>query len=103
MATYLIHFKANPVAWPNNPQDVLGVWEGAVAGADQQLQSGQLKDILCISVTEGYAVAECNSKAEAIGLATPFFPWFSHTITEMVPWNQAKEAVLAAARASANG
>ena len=32
-AKYLIHFKANPEAWPTDPAAVLALWEGASASA----------------------------------------------------------------------
>lgn len=103
MATYMVNWEANPAVWPTNPSDVLAVWEKATAGADMMLASGAFKEIRWTSNTAGYGVVECDSKAEAIAICTPFFPYFSQTIEEAVPWEAARDAVLGAARQAAGG
>ena len=103
MATYLIHWEANPENWPSNPNEIQAVWEQACAGGDMQLASGGLKEIRWLSDIAGYAVAECDSKADAMALVTPFFPWFNQTIQEAVPWEEGRDAVLGAARQMAGG
>ena len=103
MATYMINWKANPAVWPSDPSDVLAVWEGALAGGSRMLASGAFKEIRWTSNSSGYAVAECDSKAEALAICTPFFPYFSQTVDETVPWEAARDAVLSAARQAAGG
>ena len=103
MATYLIHWRANPANWPTDPKELQAVWETAAAGGDTMLASGAFKEIRWTDNTAGYAIAECDSKAEALALCTPFFPYFSQTIEETVPWETARDAVLAAARQMAGG
>lgn len=98
MATYMIVWEVNPGNWPTDPKEVLAVWEAAAAGADRLLASGAFKEIRWTDNTAGYAVAECDSKADAIALCTPLFPYFSQTIEETVSWEAARDAVLTAAR-----
>ena len=99
----MIIWKANPAVWPSDPSDVLAVWEGAAAGGDMMLASGAFNEIRWTSNSSGYAVAECDSKAEALALCTPFFPHFSQTVEETVSWNAGRDAVLGAARQAAGG
>ena len=52
---------------------------------------------------EGYATLEAASKAAAIQVAAAFFPFFTQTIEEVVPWTEAAAAILAGVRAAAEG
>ncbi len=52
---------------------------------------------------EGYATLEAASKAVAIQVAAAFFPFFTQTIEELVPWSEASAAILAGVRAAAEG
>ena len=56
MPTYLIHFKANPSAWPSDPAEVAAIWEGVMAGANQLLEQGVVEQIGWVSNIEGYAM-----------------------------------------------
>ncbi len=103
MATYLIHWAANSADWPTDPQEVQAVWEAVTAGGDKMLANGAFKEIRWITNTSGYCIAECDSKAEALARVTPFFPYFSQTIEEAVPWDAGRDAVLGAARELAGG
>ncbi len=103
MATYLIHWKANPDNWPSDPKEVQAVWDAVAGGGDMMLANGGFTEIRWISNTSGYCIAECDSKAEALAVCTPFFPYFSQTIEETVPWEAGRDAVLEAARQGASG
>ena len=101
MATYLIHWAATSAEWPNDPKEVQAVWETVAAGGDAMLASGGFQEIRWLSNTSGYCIAECDSKAEALASVTPFFPYFSQTVEEAVPWDAGRDAVVGAARALA--
>ena len=103
MAKYIIHFQANPEAWPNDPAAVLGLWEGVVSAATALLEAGTVSTIDWTSNSEGYATLEADSKAGAIEVTAAFFPSFSQSIEEVVPWAEASAAILAGARAAAAG
>ncbi len=75
--------------------------QGLTAGGSALLESGTLDEINWTSNTEGYAILEAPSKATAVGVATPFFPFFSQEILEVVPWEEAIGAILASAKAAA--
>ncbi len=95
MAKYLVHFKANEAAWPNDPGEVLAIWEAAMAGAQQTLDLGVTEAIYWVSNLEGYALGEFGSKAEAIQLAAPFFPLFTQEVMELTPHAEAHQAIVA--------
>ena len=101
MATYIVNWQANPAVWPSDPNDVLAVWEQAAAGGDMMLASGAFTEIRWTSNIAGYAIVECDSKADAIAVCTPFFPYFSQTIEDAVPWEAGRDAVRSAARQAA--
>lgn len=103
MAKYIIHFKANPEAWPTDPAAVLALWEGALGAATAMIDAGTISMIDWSSNAEGYATLEADSKAGAIEVSAAFFPFFSQSIEEVVPWAEATAAILAGARAAAEG
>ncbi len=98
MSTFQIHFRANPALWPTDPQDSLALWERSAQGADAMLESGALRDLYFVSAAEGYANVDADSKSAAIAVCAAFFPNFTQEIQELVPWDQAKEAILGSAR-----
>ncbi len=102
MPTYQIHFKANPALWPTDPQENLALWEQTVQGADAMLETGAMKDLYFISATEGYVCVEADTKAAAVAVAAAFFPNWTQEIQELVPWEQAKDAILGAVRQTAS-
>ena len=101
MPRYIIRFKANPAAWPTDPAALVGIWEGVIAGGNRLLADGTLSEIGWISNTEGYALLQAPSKDVALGVATPFFPFFSQEIDEAVPWEKGAAAILGGARTAA--
>ena len=101
MAKYMIHFHANPNAFPTDPAASLAVWEGAFGAGNAMLDAGVFAAIEWTSNMEGYATVEADSKAGAIQAAASFFPYFTQTIEELVPWAEASTAILAGARAAA--
>ena len=102
MAKYIIHFKANAQAFPTDPSAAVELWEGTVAAATAFLDAGTLSTIAWTSNMEGYATLESASKAAPIQVAAAFFPFFTQTIEEVVPWTEAA-AILAGVRAVAEG
>jgi hypothetical protein len=98
----MILFKAIPSAWPSDPEQVLSVWEKVLAGTDQLFNEGQLKEVGWFTNTEGYALVESDSKDKVLGIVNYFFPYYSQEIHEIVPWEKAKEALLASARINAS-
>ena len=103
MSKYIIHFTANPEAWPTDPAAALGLWEGVVGAATALLEGGTLSTIDWTSNTEGYATLNADSKAGVIEVTAAFFPLFNQTIEELVPWAEATAAILTGARAAAEG
>lgn len=103
MAKYIIHFETNVEAWPTDPAAVLAAWEGVVTGATALLDAGTVSSIDWASNTAGYAILEANSKVGALEVTAAFFPLFSQSIEEVVPWAEATTAILAGARAAAGG
>ena len=101
MATYLVRWHANPGNWPTDPKELLATWEAATAGGDQALASGAFKEIRWLGTTHGYCIVERDSKAEALATVAPFFPYFSQTVEETAPWEEGRDAQLAALRAAA--
>lgn len=102
MSRYVILYKAIPSAWPSDPEQVLSVWEKVIAGTDQLFMEGQLKEVGWFTNTEGYAFVESDSKDKVLSIVNYFFPYYSHEIHEVVPWEKAKEALLASARINAS-
>jgi hypothetical protein len=102
MSKYMILYKAIPSAWPTDPKQVLAIWEGVISGSDQLFKEGQLKEVGWFTNTEGYAIVESDSKDKVLGIVNHFFPFYSQEIHEIVPWEKAKEALLASARMNAS-
>ena len=102
MATYQLHFRANAALWPTDPQQLLALWEQVFQGADALVETGALQAPNFVSATDGYALVEADSKSAAIAVAAQFFPNWTNEIEELVPWEQAKEAILGAVRQAAS-
>ena len=102
MARYLVLWKANAAAWPSDPKGGLAMWQAATGGGDQLLSAGALKELAWLSVDEGFAIFEAESKAAVMGMIRPFFPYFSQDVREIVPWEHGKQAILASARQAAS-
>ncbi len=98
MATYQLHFQANPTLWPTDPQQLLALWEQVFQAADALIETGAMQAPHFVSNTEGYVLVEADSKSAALAVAAPFFPNWTNEIDELVPWNDAKEAILGALR-----
>ena len=94
MATYQIHFKANPALWPTGPKEKLAISEGVFQGADDLLAMGAMQEVCWVSASERYARVEANSAAGALAVCAMFFPMFRQEIQELVPWNVAKKRFL---------
>ncbi len=101
MARFLVLFRANPSVWPTDPKQALAVLEGAFPGADQLLASGAIKEAGWFTAQEGYALFEADSKDRVLGMVHSFFPYWSQDIHEIVPWDQATQALLGSARQAA--
>jgi hypothetical protein len=72
-------------------------------GRDQLLKDGQqLKEVERFSNIEGYAIFESDSMDKVLGMINAFFPFYSQEIHEIIPWEKAKEAILASARMNAS-
>ncbi len=102
MATYQIHFQANAAQWPTDPQQRLALWEQTAQAADALVETGVMRDLNFISASEGYVTVDGDSQSAAIAVAAAFFPNWSREIIELVPWEQAKEAILGAVRQATN-
>jgi len=103
MATYQIHFKANPVLWPSDPKENLALWEQMSQGADALLATGTLQEIYVVSASEGYCRLESESKNAALAICATFFPMYTQEVQELVPWEVAKDAIVEAVRQTAAG
>ena len=101
MPKYIVHYKVNPSGWPGDPSEVLAMWEGALAGANQMLEQGLFEEINWVSNLEGYAVAEADSKAAVIRMVAAFFPLFTQDVMELTPHAEASEAIIAGAKMAA--
>ena len=100
MAKYIINYQANPAAWPVDPAERLALWEGVIAGAQALLDSGTLSEINFTSNLAGYTTLEAASKAAAVEIGAAFFPLFTQEILEVLPWDEAKAAILAGAQSA---
>ncbi len=69
-----------------------------MAGGDQLLKMGSLKEVGWFGSQEGYAIFETDSKEKVLGMVSPFFPYYTQEIHEIVSWDKAKEALLSSAR-----
>ena len=98
MATYQVHFWANPTQWPSDPKQLLALWEQTAQAVDALVETGAMQPPQYITASEGYVRLDADSKSAAIALVAPFFPNWSTDIDELVPWDQAKKAILGAAR-----
>jgi hypothetical protein len=98
MATYQLHFQANPSLWATDPQQLLASWEQTFQAADALMESGAMQAPNFISSTEGYVLVDADSKSAALAVAAQFFPNWTNEIDELVPWDEAKEAILGAFR-----
>ncbi|MCZ6759945.1 MAG: hypothetical protein O7D29_06180 [Gemmatimonadetes bacterium] len=78
MATYQVHFQANPDHWPTDPQQLLAHWEQTVQAVDALIETGALHAPHYISATEGYVRVDADSKSAAIAVTAPFFPPLVH-------------------------
>ena len=101
MSRYMVLFEANSSAWPTDPKQILAMWEGAIAGGDQLLKGGMLKEVGWFNPAKGYAIFEADSKEKVLGFVAPFFPYYNQEIHEIAPWEKAKEALLSSARRAA--
>ena len=102
MPKFMVLWKANPSAWPADAKQGLAILEGVVAGGDQLLQMGGLKELGWFTPQEGYAIFEADSKEGVLGMVHPFFPYYSQDIREVVPWDSGKQALLESARQAAS-
>ena len=102
MPRYMVLYRANPSVWPPDPKQALAVLEGAIAGGDQLLKMGAVKEIGWFTPQDGYAIFEADSKEKVLGMVQPYFPYYSQDIHEIVPWDRAKEALLTSARQAAS-
>lgn len=100
MSRYLILFEAENSLFPTDLKELLHLWEGILAGADQLFNLG-MKDLGWFSPREGYAIIEAESKAKLLGLVSAFFPLYNQEIREIASHAEAKEELLASARRSA--
>ena len=101
MPKYMVLYKANPSTWPTDPKALLAFTEKTAAGADMLLKSGAVKEIGAFNSTDGYAMIEAESKVKVIEIVAAFNPFFSQEIHEIVPWAEAQQANLRAARQAA--
>jgi len=102
MPRYMVQWSANPSAWPTDPKQALAVLEGAIAGGDQLLTAGAIKELGWFSAQDGYAIFEADSKEIVLGMVLPFFPYYGQDVREIVPWERAKQAILDSARQAAS-
>ncbi|HLB68656.1 MAG TPA: hypothetical protein VJN63_09395 [Thermoplasmata archaeon] len=102
MTRYMVLYRANPSTWPVDPKQFLDVLQGTIAGGDQLLKVGALKEVGWFTPQEGYAIFEADSKEKVLGMVQPFFPYYSQEIREIVSWDKAKEALLSSARMAAS-
>lgn len=102
MARYMVLYRANPSVWPTDPKQALAVIEGAIAGGDELLKTGALKEVGWFTPQEGYGIFEVDSKEKLLGMIQGFFPYYSQDIQEIVAWDKAKEALLDSARRAAS-
>ena len=102
MARYMVSWKANASVWPTDPKAALAVLEGAAAGGDMLLQAGAIKEMGWFTSQEGFAIFEADSKAAVIGMVSPFFPYYSPEVREIVPWEAGKQSMLESARQAAS-
>jgi hypothetical protein len=51
----------------------------------------------------GYTTLEAPSKAAATEVGAAFFPLFIQQVDEILPWDEAKVALLAGAKSAAGG
>jgi hypothetical protein len=77
-----------------DPKQFVNVLEGTIAGGDQLLKGGALKEVGWFSPQEGYAIFEADSKEKVLGMVQPFFPYYSQEIREIVSWDKAKKVLL---------
>lgn len=101
MSRYLVLYRANASVWPVDPKESLAVLEGVFAGGDQLLRTGMATEIGWFTAQEGYAIFQADSKDSVVGMIQPFFPYYSQDVHEIVPWDQAKNAILENARRAA--
>src|SRR5436309_912981 len=98
MPKYMVLYRAEPSKWPDNPNQLLSLWEGVTAGGDQMLKSGAAKEIGWFTNTYGYAIIEAESKEKVLGIVNAFFPYYTQEIHEIVSWEKGKEALVSSAR-----
>jgi hypothetical protein len=101
MSRYLVLYRANASVWPVDPKQSLAVLEGVLAGGDELLRTGGATEIGWFTAQGGYAIFEADSKDTIFGRIQPFFPYYSQDVHEIVPWDQAKNAILENARRAA--
>jgi hypothetical protein len=101
MSRYLVLYRANAAVWPVDPKQSLAVLEGVLAGGDELLRTGGATEIGWFTAQEGYAIFEADSKDTILGRIQPFFPYYSQDVHEIVPWDQAKKAILESVRQAA--
>ncbi len=65
------------------------------------IEAGIFAAIEFTSNMEGYATVVADSKTAAVQASASFFPYFTQTIEEIIPWAEATAAILAGARAAA--
>ena len=102
MARYLVLYNANPSVWPTDPKQALAVLEGAIAGGDQLLKMGALKEVGWLTPHDGFGIFETDSKDALLEMIEPFFPYYSPVIHEIVPWEKGSQAILNGARQAAS-
>ena len=102
MSRYLVLWRANAAAWPTDPKQYLAVLEGAVGGGDQLLKSGAAKEIGWLSPQGGYALFEADSKESVLGMVQGFFPYYTQSVQEIVPWEKGKQSIVQSARQASN-
>ena len=96
MPKYVVEFATNPTAWPSDPKQVLEIWESVLGGAETLSKQGVIAEVNWYSGTDGFAIIEASTKADAVGIVAPFFPLFSQQIREIVTFDDAKRSIIAA-------
>ena len=102
MPRYIILFKGNASVWPTDPKQSVAVSEKVFAGGDYLLKAGEVQEIGFFTSTDGYAIMQADSKEKVVEVIAPFFPYFSHEVHEIVPWDKAKDSIIKGLRAAAS-
>ncbi|HYC19397.1 MAG TPA: hypothetical protein VEF35_02090 [Candidatus Bathyarchaeia archaeon] len=92
MVKYMTLWRANPDAWPTDPNQVVQLNEMMFAMLDERLKSGQMLEFGYFeNGKSGYAISTGDDAKAVFTSSSAIFPWFLTEAHEVLDYKTGKE------------